>query len=146
MESKRQSLTLAFILLPMLLGFARSDINQDKAECATQLAALAPCLLYVGNQAKTPTVDCCGGIKQVLDKSKKCLCELLKDKDDPSLGLKINGTRAATLPSTCHLPANITDCVSLLHLAPNSQDAKLFEGYQKLEEGHATTPTSGELE
>ncbi|GMI97477.1 glycosylphosphatidylinositol-anchored lipid protein transfer 6 [Hibiscus trionum] len=142
MESKHQSLTLSFILLPMLLGFASSDVNQDKAECANQLVGLAPCIPYVGGEAKTPTVGCCGGIKQVLDKSKKCLCVLLKDKDDPSLGLKINTTLAATLPSSCRAPINITDCISLLHLAPNSQDAKLFEGYQKLTEGHGTTPAA----
>ncbi|KAE8705691.1 glucan endo-1,3-beta-glucosidase 4-like [Hibiscus syriacus] len=88
----------------MLLGFASSHVNQDKAECADKLAGLAPCIQYVGGEAKTPTVDCCGGIEQVLDKNMKCLCELLKDKDDPSLGLKINTTIEATLPSTCHAP------------------------------------------
>ncbi|GMJ07127.1 glycosylphosphatidylinositol-anchored lipid protein transfer 6 [Hibiscus trionum] len=142
MESKHQSLTLSFVLLPMLLGFAISDVNQDKAECASQLAGLAPCLPYVGGQAKAPTVDCCGGLKQVLDKSEKCLCVLLKDKDDPSLGLKIDTTLAATLPSTCRAPINLTDCVSFLHLAPNSQDAKLFEQYGKLTGGHATNPAA----
>ncbi|KAL4284102.1 hypothetical protein GQ457_16G006060 [Hibiscus cannabinus] len=126
----------------MLLGFASSDVNQDKAECANQLVGLAPCIPYVGGEAKTPTVGCCGGIKQVLDKSKKCLCVLLKDKDDPSLGLKINTTLAATLPSICRAPTNITDCISLLHLAPNSQDAKLFQEYQKLTEAHATVSSS----
>ncbi|KAK8498223.1 hypothetical protein V6N13_095468 [Hibiscus sabdariffa] len=113
----------------MLLRFASSDVNQDKAECANQLVGLAPCIPYVGGEAKTPTVGCCGGIKQVLDKSKKCLCVLLKDKDDPSLGLKINTTLAATLPA-------------LLHLAPNSQDAKLFQEYQKLTEAHGTVGSS----
>ncbi|KAK8601939.1 hypothetical protein V6N13_058393 [Hibiscus sabdariffa] len=126
----------------MLLGSVSSDVNQDKAECATQLAGLASCLPYVGEQAKAPTADCCGGLKQVLDKSEKCLCVLLKDKDDPSLGLKINTTLAATLPRTCRAPVNLTDCVSLLHLAPNSQDAKLFEEYGKLTEGHATAPAA----
>ncbi|XWS73436.1 hypothetical protein CRYUN_Cryun02cG0128600 [Craigia yunnanensis] len=142
MESKQETLTLSFILLLMLLGFASSDINQDKAECANQLVGLAPCLPYVGGQAKTPTIDCCSGLKQVLDKSRKCLCVLIKDRDDPSLGLKINATLAATLPSTCRAPVNMTECISLLHLAPNSQEAKLFVGYQKLTEGHASTPAA----
>ncbi|KAL4298060.1 hypothetical protein GQ457_12G025700 [Hibiscus cannabinus] len=153
MESKHQSLTLSFVLISTLLGFASSDVNQDKAECATQLAGLASCLPYVGEQAKAPTADCCGGLKQVLDKSEKCLCVLLKDKDDPSLGLKINTTLAATLPRTCRAPVNLTECVcklpcvfvvnsALLHLAPTSQDAKLFEEYGKLTEGHATAPAA----
>ncbi|KAK8683157.1 hypothetical protein V6N13_039224 [Hibiscus sabdariffa] len=142
MKSKHQSLTLSFVLLSTLLGFASSDVNQDKAECGTQLAGLASCLPYVAEQAKAPTADCCGGLKQVLDKSEKCLCVLLKDKDDPSLGLKINTTLAATLPRTCRAPVNLTECVSLLHLAPSSQDAKLFEEYGKLTEGHATAPAA----
>ncbi|KAE8665060.1 hypothetical protein F3Y22_tig00112688pilonHSYRG00015 [Hibiscus syriacus] len=142
MDTKHQSLTLSFILLPMLLGIVSSDVNQDKAECADKLVGLAPCIQYVGGKAKTPTVDCCGGIKQVEDKSMKCLCVLLKDKDDPSLGLKINTSLAATLPSICHVPVNITNCISLLHLAPNSKDAELFEGYQKMTEAHATTPAA----
>lgn len=95
----------------MLFGLASSDVNQDKAECANQLVGLAPCLPYVGGQAKVPTVDCCSGLKTVLDKSMKCLCVLIKDKDDPSLGLKINATLAATLPNTCHAPVNMSDCI-----------------------------------
>ncbi|XVF69771.1 hypothetical protein PTKIN_Ptkin11bG0108600 [Pterospermum kingtungense] len=145
MESKHVTMKLLSVLLLMLLDLASSDVNQDRAECANQLVALSPCLPYVGGQAKTPTMDCCSGLKQVLDKSMKCLCVLVKDKDDPSLGLKINATLAATLPTTCHAPVNITSCISLLHLAPNSQDAKVFEGYQKLTEGlgNATTPRPG---
>ncbi|XP_021278683.1 protein YLS3 [Herrania umbratica] len=142
MDSAHETLTLSFILLLMLLGFASSDVNQDKTECANQLVGLASCLPYVGGQSKNPTIDCCSGLKQVLDKSRKCLCVLIKDRDDPSLGFKINATLAATLPSTCHAPVNMTDCISLLHLAPNSQEAKAFEGYEKLTEGHASTPAA----
>ncbi|KAH1056435.1 hypothetical protein J1N35_034500 [Gossypium stocksii] len=142
MEFKHQTSTLSLIFLLMMPGFALSDVNQDKKECSNQLLGLAPCLPYVGGEAKTPTMDCCSGLKQVLDKSKKCLCVLIKDKDDPSLGLKINGTLAGTLPSTCRASASMTECISLLHLAPNSQEAKLFEGYQKLTEGHGSTPAA----
>ncbi|KAB2016403.1 hypothetical protein E1A91_D08G096000v1 [Gossypium mustelinum] len=139
-ESKHEAFTLFFILLLMLLDLASGDVNQDKAECTDQLVGLAPCLPYVGGQAKAPTMDCCGGLKQVLVKSKKCLCVLIKDKDDPSLGLNINASLAATLPHTCHDTVNLTECISLLHLAPNSQEAKLFQGYQKLTEKHSTSP------
>ncbi|XP_044506239.1 non-specific lipid transfer protein GPI-anchored 6-like [Mangifera indica] len=140
MASKHITLVpFASILVLMLIGLARCDVNQDKAECADQLVALATCLPYVGGDAKTPTVDCCSGLKQLLDKSKKCLCLLIKDKDDPSLGLKINGTLAATLPSACHSPANVSDCISLLHLAPNSSDAKMFQGFANLTQGTPVT-------
>ncbi|KAE8728399.1 L-ascorbate oxidase-like [Hibiscus syriacus] len=134
--------TLSLIFLPVMFGLSTSDINQDKTECSDQLVGLAPCLPYVGGEAETPTIDCCGGLKQVLDKSKKCLCVLIKDRDDPELGLNINASLALTLPITCRAPVNMTDCISLLHLKPNSQEAKLFEGYQKLTEGHPSAPAA----
>ncbi|MDG2774764.1 protease inhibitor/seed storage/LTP family protein, partial [Vibrio parahaemolyticus] len=88
-----------------------SDINQDKAECTDKLLGLAGCLPYVGGEAKVPTMDCCSGIKEVINKSKRCLCILIKDRDDPSLGLKINVTLALNLPDVCETPTNITQCV-----------------------------------
>ncbi|KAK8504807.1 hypothetical protein V6N12_033059 [Hibiscus sabdariffa] len=104
--------TLASILLLLLLaGFASSDIDQDKAECSNQVMGLAPCIPYVDGEAKAPTIDCCSGLKQVVDKSRKCLCVLIKDGDDPRLGLKINATLAAALPSGCRATVNMTDCI-----------------------------------
>jgi hypothetical protein len=96
----------------MLIGFASSNLDQDRAECANQLIGLSTCLPYVGGDAKSPTLDCCTGLKQVLDKGKKCLCILIKDRDDPNLGVKINATLALALPTACHTPANISECVS----------------------------------
>ncbi|KAK7851802.1 protein yls3 [Quercus suber] len=113
MGSKNVTMALSYTLvLMMLVGFASSNLDQDRAECANQLVGLATCLPYVGGEAKAPTLDCCTGIKQVLQKSKKCLCILIKDRDDPNLGIKINATLALNLPTTCHAPANITECVS----------------------------------
>ncbi|KAJ8770112.1 hypothetical protein K2173_011207 [Erythroxylum novogranatense] len=109
-----QTLNLAIpsiFVLMMLIGMASSDVKQDRAECADKLVSLYTCITYVSGQAKAPTMDCCNGLKQVLDKSKKCLCILIRDRDDPSLGLKINGTLAATLPSICHASANVTKCI-----------------------------------
>lgn len=88
------------------------DINQDRAECTDSLIGMATCLPYVGGEAKAPTMDCCSGLKQVLSKSLKCLCILIKDRDDPSLGLKINSTLALSLPDKCHhSPVNLTQCI-----------------------------------
>ncbi|KAB2015322.1 hypothetical protein E1A91_D08G017000v1 [Gossypium mustelinum] len=140
------SILPCILLITVLFGLASSDVNQDKAECKNHLMGLAPCLSFVDGEAKTPTVDCCGGLKQVLGKSKKCLCVVIRDRDDSSAGLKINATLAAALPSACRAKVNMTDCISLLHLAPNSQEAKLFEGYQKLTERNpimaTTTPST----
>ncbi|EXB87355.1 hypothetical protein L484_016701 [Morus notabilis] len=111
-----------------LIVIVGANLEQDRAECADKLVGLATCLPYVGGDAKTPTMDCCSGLKEVVDKSKKCLCVLIKDRDDPNLGVKINSTLAMQLPNACHIPTNISKCVDLLHLAPNSSDAKVFEG------------------
>ncbi|KAF5447986.1 hypothetical protein F2P56_033495 [Juglans regia] len=141
MGSNNAPLEFSYTLLPLLLlllGFASSNLDQDRAECADQLVGLATCLPYVGGDAKTPTLDCCTGIKQVLEKSKKCLCVLIKDRDDPKLGLKINATLALGLPNACHAPSNISECVSLLHLSPNSTEAKIFEGHSNSTKGSST--------
>ncbi|WVZ05198.1 hypothetical protein V8G54_018544 [Vigna mungo] len=159
----------SFILLLLLVGFGNSDLGKDREECADKLIGLASCVPYVGGEAKTPTIDCCSGLKAVLDKSKKCICILIKDRDDPNLGIKINATLAIQLPSACNAPANISHCVGtysyhftlfsqyfhfhsisyiisyfsdLLHLAPNSPDAKVFEGLQKSAKSNSSTPVS----
>ncbi|XP_060196752.1 non-specific lipid transfer protein GPI-anchored 14 [Lycium barbarum] len=134
-----------FFFLILLLEFSRADIDKDKEECANQLVGLATCLPYASGQAKAPTPDCCTGLKEVLDKSKKCLCILVKDRDDPSLGLKINATRALSLPTLCHSPpdvANISKCLDLLHLAPNSPGAKVFQDFAKSAKGSTATPST----
>ncbi|KAE9601168.1 hypothetical protein Lal_00023887 [Lupinus albus] len=132
MGSKRtMNLALSSTFMLLLVGFASSDINKDKAECSNQLIGLANCIPYVESQAKDPTIDCCTGLKMVIDNSKRCLCVLIKDLDDPNLGLKINASLALNLPTACHTPTNLTQCVDLLHLAPKSPEAKVFEGSDK---------------
>ncbi|XP_019414694.1 PREDICTED: protein YLS3-like isoform X2 [Lupinus angustifolius] len=133
----------AIVLVVLLLGagFARSDLSKDRDECADKLVGLANCLPYVGGEVKTPTIDCCSGLKVVLDTSKKCICILIKDRDDPTLGFKINATLAVQLPTACHTPANISQCVDLLHLAPNSSEAKVFEGFEKSTKTNSSVPS-----
>ncbi|KAG8095994.1 hypothetical protein GUJ93_ZPchr0013g34383 [Zizania palustris] len=114
-------------LVAMVMVAARGDVSADRTECADQLVGLAPCLQYVQGQAKAPAPDCCGGLRQVLGKSPKCLCVLVKDKDDPNLGIKINATLALALPSACGAThANVSHCPQLLHIPPNSKDAAIF--------------------
>ncbi|KFK38683.1 hypothetical protein AALP_AA3G147000 [Arabis alpina] len=134
------SLVTMVIITFMLVGFGSSDLTKDREECTDQLLALAPCLTYVGGDAKAPTKDCCGGFGQVIAKSEKCVCVLIKDKDDPQLGIKFNATLAVHLPSACHIaPPNITECISLLHIPPNSTLAKEFESLEKFVEANTNT-------
>lgn len=107
------------------------DFAADLKECSDKLVALATCLPFVQDQAPAPTPDCCAGLKTVLQTSPKCLCVLVKDRDDPDLGLKIDVTKALGLPNACSAPANISDCPRLLNLPPNSKDAQVFEQFAK---------------
>uniref|UniRef100_A0A7N0TL39 Bifunctional inhibitor/plant lipid transfer protein/seed storage helical domain-containing protein n=1 Tax=Kalanchoe fedtschenkoi TaxID=63787 RepID=A0A7N0TL39_KALFE len=118
-----RAIIMALILMATQV---RSDLSKDREQCAEQLISLATCLPYVGGDADAPTLDCCSGLETVLQKGKICLCLLVKDRDDPDLGLNINATLALNLPSACHAPANVSECPSLLHLAPNSTEAKIF--------------------
>ena len=108
MVSNRSVTALLFLLLA---GFVSSDFTKDRNDCADKLVTLAGCLPYVGGTANTPTIDCCTSLKQVLDKTKKCICILIKDRNDPKLGIKLNATLAVQLPNACHIPSNITECV-----------------------------------
>ncbi|XP_021803879.1 protein YLS3-like, partial [Prunus avium] len=98
------------LIISISLGMAAADSAKDRDECTQQLAGMATCLPYVEGQAKTPTPDCCSGLKEVLNSNKKCLCVIIKDRNDPELGLQINVTLALGLPSICHVPANISKC------------------------------------
>ncbi|CAN1170187.1 Non-specific lipid transfer protein GPI-anchored 14 [Linum perenne] len=102
--------------------------EKEIEECAEELGGLASCLPYVGGTAKSPTRDCCGGLKELLKTNKKCLCVVIKDRDDPQLGLHIDLSLAISLPSVCNVnpSPNISKCPDLLHLAPSSPDAQLF--------------------
>ncbi|KAL3379198.1 hypothetical protein AABB24_000088 [Solanum stoloniferum] len=146
MSSKKLvTFELSFFFLILLLGFLSASLDKDREECANQLVGLATCLPYVSGEAKAPTPDCCTGLKEVLDKSKICLCILVKDRNDPSLGLKINATLALSLPTLCHAPPNMSNvsmCTDLLHLAPNSPDAKVFQDFAKNAKGSSAAPSA----
>ncbi|XP_047329239.1 non-specific lipid transfer protein GPI-anchored 14-like [Impatiens glandulifera] len=126
----------------VIVVVSAGNISEEKNECADQLIGLAPCLGYVGGSGNRPTVDCCTGLKQVVQKSKRCICILVKDRDEPSLGFKINVTRALTLPNVCHAPANVSDCTALLNLAPNSPEAKVFDDFFEHGQNNNTTTTT----
>ncbi|CAN0873773.1 Non-specific lipid transfer protein GPI-anchored 14, partial [Linum grandiflorum] len=118
-----------------------SSSEKEIGECAEQLAGLATCLPYVGGTSKSPTKDCCGGLEDLLKSNKKCLCVVIKDRDDPQLGLHIDLSLAISLPSACNISPspNISKCPELLHMAPNSPEAQVF--YQLDNNNTITAPT-----
>ncbi|KAK7380309.1 hypothetical protein VNO78_32817 [Psophocarpus tetragonolobus] len=110
----------------VLIIHAMGDSAQEKQKCAESLTGIATCLPYVGGDAKAPTADCCSGLTEAMKTNKKCVCVILKDRDDPDLGLKINITIALGLPSLCKAPDNLSQCPALLHLDPKSPEAQAF--------------------
>nr|CAD1818495.1 unnamed protein product [Ananas comosus var. bracteatus] len=122
------------LLLLCFFAVARSDFAADRAECASQLVGLSPCLTYAGGSGKAPTPDCCKGLQEVVAQSFKCLCVLVKDRDEPALGFKFNVTRALFLPSECQVPANVTDCPRLLNPSEFGRCAATDDG-----KGHSTS-------
>ncbi|KAJ4885031.1 Bifunctional inhibitor/lipid-transfer protein/seed storage 2S albumin superfamily protein [Raphanus sativus] len=134
----------------MFLG-VRSDLNQDIKGCQYSMSDLYSCLPFVTSKAKAPDSTCCTTLKEKLDKgqTKRCLCTLVKDRDDPGLGFKVDANRAMSLPSTCHVPANISQCPELLHLPPDSVAAKIFkqftEAFQNVEPRAVPTTTSSSV-
>lgn len=93
---------------------AKDEAATDQSECADQFAGLATCLEYVQGNAKAPTPDCCTGLKQVLRTNKTCLCVVVRDRNDPKLGLNINASLALALPSACKVSANVSRCPGTL--------------------------------
>lgn len=102
-------LVLATALM-LIINHAMGDSAEEKQKCAAQLTGIATCLPYLGGNAKTPTTDCCGGLVQAIKDNKKCICLIIKDRDDPDLGLKIGITLALGLPSLCEAPDNFSQC------------------------------------
>uniref|UniRef100_A0A0E0LI87 Bifunctional inhibitor/plant lipid transfer protein/seed storage helical domain-containing protein n=1 Tax=Oryza punctata TaxID=4537 RepID=A0A0E0LI87_ORYPU len=142
MEHGRRRAVVFMVAVTMSAMSARGDFAADRAECSEKLVALSTCLTFVQDQAVAPTPDCCSGLKTVLAASRKCLCVLIKDRDDPNLGLKINVTKALSLPQLCNAPANISDCPRLLNLPPNSKDAQIFEQFAKQQAAMQGSPSA----
>lgn len=134
------------LFLSSSISLCNADLKEDRQKCADKLVGLAGCIPYVGGDAKSPTTECCSGLKLVLQNSRECLCLLIKDRNDPNLGLKINATSALSLPQKCHAPANVSACPALLHLAPNSPDAKVFDDFAKSggESSNTSSPAEGQ--
>ncbi|XAR66964.1 hypothetical protein NMG60_11013363 [Bertholletia excelsa] len=134
---RRQKLTLLSIVALMSAAVAMSTMEDEKTECADQMANLAACIPFVSGTAKKPTQQCCEDTQKVKSAKPKCLCVLIKESTDPSMGLPVNITLALQMPSACHIDAKVSDCPSLLNLPPDSPDAKIFK-----DAGGASSSTS----
>ncbi|KAJ7969957.1 Lipid transfer protein [Quillaja saponaria] len=136
---------LSYILLLLVMSNSRAvaDSAKDKEECLELLTEMTTCLPYIGGTAKSPPTTCCNGLKQVLkNNNKKCICVIIKDRNDPDVGLKINLTLALGLPSVCKVSDDFSQCPALLHLDPKSQEAQIFNQVGKSSNNGSSGPVA----
>ncbi|KAL3535785.1 hypothetical protein ACH5RR_004246 [Cinchona calisaya] len=112
MERMNFKHSLICIFMATLAIVAMATIEEDEKDCADQLTNLAACIPYVSGSAKIPTPECCEDTKKVRSAKPKCLCVLIKESTDPSLGLPINTTLALQMPTACKIDAKVSDCPS----------------------------------
>ncbi|CAB4288529.1 unnamed protein product [Prunus armeniaca] len=137
MRSKK--LIVFCIVVASLAMASMAIMEDDENECAEQMATLAACIPFVSGTAKKPTPECCENTKKVKANKPKCLCVLIKESTDPSMGLPVNTTLALQMPSACNIDGKISDCPSILKLPPNSPDAKIFK---EADSNYTTSPTT----
>ncbi|KAM7509460.1 hypothetical protein LguiA_019913 [Lonicera macranthoides] len=141
-----RSKKLAILMVLSILGVAMvaavvATIEQDEKDCADQLTNLAACIPFVSGSASKPTPECCENTKKVKSAKPKCLCVLIKESTDPSIGLPVNTTLALQMPSACNIDASVSDCPSLLNLPLDSADAKIFKGADASTSASSTSNT-----
>lgn len=105
-----KSLAHLLLLASMIVCTAMADSSEDKGECVEELAGIGSCLPYVEGETKNPEPDCCSGLKQAVKSNKKCLCLVIKNRNDPDLGIQMNVTSALNLPKVCSAPTNVSKC------------------------------------
>lgn len=106
---RRKALSMIFIVLA-LTGTITASLEDDEKECAEQMTELAACIPFVSGTAKQPTKECCDDTNKVRNAKPKCLCVLIKESSDPSMGLPINTTLALQMPAACNIDAKVSDC------------------------------------
>ncbi|OEL36311.1 hypothetical protein BAE44_0002664 [Dichanthelium oligosanthes] len=72
--------------------------------CMPELVSLSPCMDYMSANATTPDGLCCSALSGMLRSSPGCLCMVLGGTA-ASLGVAVDGTRAAQLPGACKVQA-----------------------------------------
>ncbi|KAF3326968.1 lipid binding protein [Carex littledalei] len=127
LSSKLIVLATVLIVSRYVANAESASDQADEKDCADQMQQMASCIPYVSGTAHKPSPQCCADAETVRSTKPKCLCLLIKESADPSLGLPINTTLALHMPAACNSDANVSNCPSILNLPPNSPEAKIFE-------------------
>ncbi|XVF64736.1 hypothetical protein PTKIN_Ptkin09bG0191100 [Pterospermum kingtungense] len=102
---------------------ASSGSGSPVTSCSTVIYDMADCVSFLSNGSadEKPTPSCCSGFQRLLKTNALCICEALKSSSD-QLGFNVNLTKAATLPSACHVSAPpITICHVSFSPAPSPE-------------------------
>ncbi|CAK9172279.1 unnamed protein product [Ilex paraguariensis] len=105
-----QKLVVLSLVGALLAVTVVATMEEDEKDCADQLTNLASCIPFVSGDAKKPTPECCEDTKKVRAAKPKCLCVLIKESTDSSMGLPVNTTLALQMPAACNIDAKVSDC------------------------------------
>ncbi|XP_010491555.1 PREDICTED: non-specific lipid-transfer protein-like protein At5g64080 [Camelina sativa] len=98
------SATISLLLLVLSVSLTSVHGNLvPTVQCSALMMNMAGCLSFVtiGSTVDQPSSSCCNGLKTILDTNAACLCDGLKTGG--SMGIKLNVTKAYTLPAACKL-------------------------------------------
>ncbi|OMO88146.1 hypothetical protein COLO4_20410 [Corchorus olitorius] len=137
-------LALVAVAVSCLLVVEAADADLA-SECSKDFQSVMTCLNFAQGKAATPSTECCSSVSSIREDRPKCLCFiLLQTKTSGAQNLKNLGVQEAKLfqlPTACQLKnSSVSDCPTLLGLAPNSPEAAVFSN---ISTAATTTPATG---
>jgi len=108
-STKRDSsFTMAYATILMIfsvVALMSGERAHAAVDCSSLILNMADCLSFVtsGSTVVKPEGTCCSGLKTVVRTGPECLCEAFKNSG--SLGLTLDLSKAASLPSVCKVAA-----------------------------------------
>ena len=69
--------------MTQLTKFSGAATEEDTKQCQDQLIGLSPCQKFVSGDSKSPSPSCCSELRKDYNKTKRCLCVIVKDRNEP---------------------------------------------------------------
>ncbi|XP_051122607.1 non-specific lipid transfer protein GPI-anchored 1 [Andrographis paniculata] len=115
----------------LCLGMASAADNSLATKCAAEFQKVTQCLPFATNKAAEPSKQCCDAVAELKNTDPACLCFIIQQihngSNEAVKSMGVQEERLLQLPSACKLAnASVAECPKLLHLAPNSPDAAIF--------------------
>ena len=94
--------------MSVMVSYAMADAAKDRIVCkATGRAGYMSALCWWSS--KSTYIQIVALVSNKSKDNKKCLCIIIRDRNDPELGLQINMTLTFGLSSIFHAPSNQSD-------------------------------------